>query len=90
MVVWICRIPFVWTHLGHEVHPASGKRIIRIDINGVYCHQATEIIRPSIVTVKRSVGVIGANLPHSFRRDDPSIVIFIEQPFLLYFIPRLL
>lgn len=64
MVVRIIRIPFVGSHLGHEIHPPSCECIVGVDIYGVYGHQVAKVVRPCVVPVKRSVGVVRQDMPH--------------------------
>lgn len=89
MVVRIIRIPFVGSHLGHEIHPPSCECIVGVDIYGVYGHQVAKVVRPCVVPVKRSVGVVRQDMPHPRGRYDTPVIILVEGAFDTYFFLRL-
>ena len=83
VVVGIGRIPLVGTHFGHEIHPPSGKGVIRIDVDRMHGHQAAKIVRPGVEAVERSVGVVGPDLPKALRGHDPPVIVLVEHTFPL-------
>ena len=89
MVVRIIRIPFVGSHLGHEIHPPPCECIVGVDIYGVYGHQVAKVVRPCVVPVKRSVGVVRQDMPHPRGRYDTPVIILVEGAFDTYFFLRL-
>ena len=83
VVVGIGRIPLVGTHFGHEIHPPSGKGVIRIDVDRMHGHQAAKIVRPGVEAVERSVGVVGPDLPKVLRGHDPPVIVLVKHTFPL-------
>ena len=81
-VIRIIRIPFIGPHFRHEIHPSSCKSIIGINVYRMNIHQAAKVISPCIKSVERTIGMVRYDIPQIFRRNYPSIVIFVQKSFL--------
>ena len=89
MIVGIIRIPLVGTHLRHEVAPAPRQRVVGIDIDLMDIHQTAEILGPCVEPVERAVRMVRNNPPNPFLRDDPAVVVLVQNPLLFDLLPGL-
>ena len=82
MIVGIIRIPLVGAHLRHEIAPAPRQRVVGIDVDLMDIHQAAKIPGPCVEPVERAVRMVRNNPPHPFPRDDPAVVVLVQNALL--------